>query len=290
MIKVRNLLERKLTEGLIKIPPRVKKEAYDFAWKSILGKIYGAVMYSGSDFPREQEKFGKLFSKYNIKKTFSEPQDVLQVDYDSKYLPKHYPKSKSSKLFVAVVFDHNSIEHEKLRNAVKGSRGIYVDSLALVSINVSMYGFDYWMLNENSYKMFMNMMKQIEGTIDHELMHTVQDKILKHVDPKQVQYKNDTKDNYFNSQAEFDPQIRSAIDEVKETILKIRGKYTDKNFNKNMVRLFVGEDYEEGSGLGDSIKLTPSNFFLSLRAKNNKQWKKAINKFVIELKKDGVKL
>lgn len=147
---------------------------------------------------------------------------------------------------------------------------------------------------------FDALLEQILGTFEHELTHYVQFKILRAAHEKQIgglgksHAKDNQKDEYYNSQVEFDPQIKSAIAKFHRMEKDNLDAKMDGN-RRLWIDIFVGAkkiprpakpsflDIVSNEKYGGFVK--PSDFFLSLKKVSENRWKKAIKLFTQELQK-----
>jgi hypothetical protein len=137
---------------------------------------------------------------------------------------------------------------------------------------------------------------RLEGTLEHEVAHYIQFKVFGGVDRKQISFDGRArpsddksvrdKDQYFSSQIEFDPQIKS---HAKSTIVAIRMNKRTKGMDdltwKDMALIAVGQgtaaDLMKAKKLPKWALLgAEQDFFESLKRVDYAQWKKAVKLFM----------
>lgn len=146
-------------------------------------------------------------------------------------------------------------------------------------------------------------MSTINSTIEHELAHMIQYQYLKKKSVDQVTSYDDTKDavKYYSSQVEFSPQIISAINDIAAYVGEV-GDEVSPEYLDYVVKYLVGEipnaatlhriAKEQGIQSPSDPFLAFSstvdnsrNFFLVLRDKKPKAWRKAVKYLTTEIKK-----
>lgn len=124
------------------------------------------------------------------------------------------------------------------------------------------------------------MMDRIEGVVEHELMHAIQDMAFKQI-PDDLEYYDDKErivdDKYYTSEIEFSPQLASS---AKDFIayakdLSAMGYRLDGEGKKALFMNFVNPTANSPRGLPDNT----SPFFKTLYQKDRAKWKKAVKYF-----------
>jgi len=197
-----------LNEGLIQIPPKIYKHfeiaLFTFAFSHMINEVgnYGFV-----------QTVKKIAGKYGIRR-FIKPSIETNVIYKNPHqdIPYHdWDVDQNNEITLFMVYDekHASFnsyydsEHEKtgnpaitfyVSNYVKEIRDADKKDEAVLIIDQSL--------------------TRMQADLKHELMHYVQDVFLSNKSEKQVQAGSNEDDvEYFTSQKEFDPTIRSEIGE-----------------------------------------------------------------------------
>lgn len=121
--------------------------------------------------------------------------------------------------------------------------------------------------------------ERIEGYVEHELMHAVQDMALKQHDDTEDSYEdgklNDEK--YFQSEIEFSPQILTAAKDFMLSIKEFRAfgiPLSPADIRKHLLR-FINPQAPKTPG----VDFPDSEFFHVLFNKDKTKWKKAIKSF-----------
>lgn len=129
-------------------------------------------------------------------------------------------------------------------------------------------------------ELFETMMHRIEGVVEHELMHAIQDMAFKQI-PDELEYYDDKErivdDKYYTSEIEFSPQLASS---AKDFIayakdLSAMGYRLDGEGKKALFMNFVNPTANAPRGLPDNT----SPFFKTLYQKDRVKWKKAVKYF-----------
>lgn len=124
------------------------------------------------------------------------------------------------------------------------------------------------------------LMDRIEGVVEHELMHAIQDMAFKQI-PDEIEYYDDKQriddDKYYSSDIEFSPQLAS---NAKEFIAYAKDTYAsgwklDAEDKKALFMNFVNPTANAPRGLPDNT----SPFFKTLYQKDRAKWKKAVKYF-----------
>lgn len=199
-----------MDEGLIQIPPKIYKQfenaLFTFAFSHMIAETDFAKAIKGV-----AKKYGiRRFVRSTVTKSTSSYKDPQQ---DIPYPDPDVDSSKHITLFM--VYDKREAsfnsyydeEHEKTGNPA-----------------ITFYVFNYVRElleadKENEAILIIDqILSRIEADLKHELMHYVQDVFLSNKSEKQVQTGNPEDEvEYYISQKEFDPTIRSEIGEFLAT-------------------------------------------------------------------------
>ena len=196
-----------LNEGLIQIPPKIYKQfenaLFTFAFSHML-------VETELDFAKEVKKVAK---KYGIRRFIRSSITKSTSSYKNPHQDMPYPdpdvdSSKNITLFM--IYDkkyanYNSYydsEHEKTGNPA-------------ITFYVSNYVKEVREAKKDEAVLIVDqILTRMQADLKHELMHYVQDVFLSNKSEKQVQAGSNEDDvEYFTSQKEFDPTIRSEIGE-----------------------------------------------------------------------------
>ena len=238
-----------LNEGLIQIPPKIYKHfetaLFTFAFSHMINEV-GDYGFS--------KTIKKIAGKYGIRR-FIKPAAETNVVYRNPHQDMPYQDwdvDLNDNITLFMVYDekdasYNSYydsEHEKTGNpAITFYASNYVKEIREVD------------KKEEATLIIEQILTRIQADLKHELMHYVQDVFLSNKSEKQVQSgSNEDEIEYYTSQKEFDPSIRSEIGEF----LAIRRQ--NPSLQKH---------------------IDQSKFFNILKKHASKKYKLAIKKFVI---------
>jgi len=124
------------------------------------------------------------------------------------------------------------------------------------------------------------LMDRIEGVVEHELMHGIQDMAFKQI-PDEIEYYDDKQrlddDKYYSSEIEFSPQL---ISNSKDFIAFAKDTYAsgwklDGEGKKALFMNYVNPTANPPRGWPSNT----SNFFATLYKKDKAKWKKAVKYF-----------
>lgn len=238
-----------LNEGLIQIPPKIYKHfeiaLFTFAFSHMINEVgnYGFA-----------QTVKKIAGKYGIRR-FIKPSIETNVIYKNPHqdIPYHdWDVDQNTEITLFMVYDEkyasfNSYydsEHEKTGNpAITFYISNYVKEIREVD------------KKEEATLIIDQILPRIQADLKHELMHYVQDVFLSNKSEKQVQTGNPEDEiEYYTSQKEFDPTIRSEIGEF------LSARRQNSSLQKH---------------------IDQSEFFKILKKHAPKKYKIAIKKFII---------
>jgi hypothetical protein len=286
-----------LTEGMIKLPATTLEAINEFFLLNVLAVLKGKsaqeedeadVEFSASTIKRLAAKIGsvvpseadikRVMTKRMISKSF--PLDIPQ-EYVDRVLKMRGEEGVTSlrgeKIKVILSLDG---KHPLLKGS--DSSGIFSDDPLTMVINFpSLQVMSDKVVNVLLGSRLSTLEAMIEhglGTVEHELTHGIQAHVLKKLHSQQFDQhgarsaKGDADGEYFTSQVEFDPQIKSAVKQLKVITTKA-GVKPGSPEERQLISRFTSEDL--------SIKdLTSSPdrsvFFSKLKRYDYKQWKKAV--------------
>lgn len=297
-----------VTEGVIKLPPRLESDVEEFIWKSTLQMAYPwmnklnsyllqddgyaklkelGVTVTEKHLKDEIKAYTALAKKYGVKDTTKKQKKFTKTfTFDFKHMPAHYPKDKKNikrKMKLTLITEKaNRANSGKWRLSKDGNSGdMTIDlsnMLALTKYNPTVIS--------QSLEAFKKDMKTALSTMEHELMHVVQGMLLVQVDIKQGSqqylFKNsqnfllDQGDAYFNSPNEFDPTIVSALDDLRRIL---DWKKTNPEFENDSVKHTIDVFVLSKKYSGKHSEYLVSPFFKALKKVDKNNWKRAIKKF-----------
>lgn len=129
-------------------------------------------------------------------------------------------------------------------------------------------------------ELFETMMHRIEGVVEHELMHGIQDMAFKRI-PDELEYYDDkgrlVDDKYYTSELEFSPQLASNAKDFVAYAKDLSGMgyRLDGEGKKALFMNFVNPTAKSPRGIADNT----SPFFSTLYNKDKAKWKKAVRYF-----------
>ncbi len=278
---------RTLLEGKIKVPT----DTYHQLMTAVCADIFSRIVTylnspAGDDYFDNLLKFKQLANEY--KKAFgdfdvdSEYDDrhftthkvyVRMDEVDPRYLKKN-PNAKGkiytilAKITASGQHERPSGEYQKKRRATAAKIEIVVPTQKSIE-QVA-----------RAPELFDSMMHRIEGIVEHELMHAIQDMAFKQV-PDELDY-FDSKmdlidDKYYTNELEFSPQLAS---NAKEFIAHVKdlsgmGLRLDGEVKKQLFLNYVNPSSRPPRG----VVAYTSEFFNTLYKKDKAKWKKAVKIF-----------
>lgn len=129
-------------------------------------------------------------------------------------------------------------------------------------------------------ELFETMMHRIEGVVEHELMHGIQDMAFKQI-PDELEYYDDKQrlvdDKYYTSELEFSPQLASNAKDFMAYVKDLSGMgyRLDGEGKKAVFMNYVNPTAKPPRG----IAVNTSPFFNTLYNKDKAKWKKAVKYF-----------
>ena len=239
-----------LTEGLIQVPPKVYKKFENalltFAFAHMSVEV-------DEEFIKVVKKVGK---KYGVRR-FPRPTAKARSSYSNPHEDIPYNDAEvdpSKNIMLYLIYNEREIVH----NADFDPEG------PAITIYVSNYVREIREAYEEDEVEFMaeQIVTRMQADLKHELMHYVQEVFLQNKDPRQNQQgkmsgqatmTTQDKVEYFTSQQEFDPTIRSEIGEF-----------------------LAGRSYQPSP----KKHIKDSEFFELLKKHKPKKYRIAVNKFV----------
>lgn len=172
-----------------------------------------------------------------------------------------------------------------------GIHGGYDDDKNLLTINVH----NLKMLlasNPVNEKFVAYIMKEIENTMEHELMHYVQHKSFGKVDPRQLA-KHDSEDGsreefikYATSPVEFLPTLKSEFNTFESRIHFLQNDiFLNKNDKMQLLRYYIGDESARVGRLSEFLDDFQSPLLWGLRERDPKMWQKAVKVMIEQFNK-----
>lgn len=240
-------------EGLIPAPSKMLQAGSDIIVSEVLAKVKKLIHGKRDKYPLHVRAYN------NAKERFGPPgksSNLHEIDYDLAGLPSSLQKVFKSKKDVLTLYFDWDAKFIKAENKL----GVYYDEAEVIVINPRRV-LKFLRSDPSDLIFFIH---DIISDVKHELMHMVQHRAIKNLDPKQTDRGNE----YFSSNVEFSPQIDSAVHDFT-TMLKL----TKMDFGKAF-KIYVGQDKP-----AFMTGIQPSPFFLSLKNKDINKYQKAIKEF-----------
>lgn len=262
-----------LCESMIRLPPTMTKDFMEFVYAYIID-----FMYVTTDDHRVGHD---LLSHINIKPKKPEFHRKLVFKHADNVIMKARVSLKSYR------FKYDIDEADKalvirLVDMGPSIHGGYDDDKTMLTIN--MHSLKMLLANNPVNEKFVAyVLKDIENTIEHELMHYVQHKSFGKKDPQQLN-RYDSKDNshdeyikYATSPVEFLPTLRSEFKtfEAKLHFLE-KDVFVNDNDKMQLLRYYIGDKTARVQRFVEFLDDFRSSLLWSLRDKDQKQWQKAV--------------
>ena len=256
-----------ISEGLIKEPPQVYKQ---FEKAVVLFALSHMMDQVGAKYRKPLSEFAKQFGF----RTFRKPKPKASTVYKQPHSDIPYQDidvDPSDKITLFMVYDERNTAHNADYDSDYNGTGN-----PAITIYVSNYMRN--IIDARNDKELLGTIHQIiirlQADLKHELMHYVQDVFLANKDEKQNQ-RGKLSDNsimtdkdkieYYTSQQEFAPTIRSEI-----------GEFVSE-FNPNPPELL---DYKKYYNKELKKKFDNSEFFQTLKKHLPEKYKLAVKKFI----------
>lgn len=267
-----------LNEGIIKVP----NETYLDVMRITCGDLFSRV-FAYIDTSVVQENYPELESIYSKKykqsvakygrfsyKSTGDTTSTVHVrmgEVDPKYFKQNARAVGQTYSLVVVVTmsDHADGPHAeyRLKRAGKAAK-----------IVVYLPAQNYLERIIRAPELFDSLLDELEGVVEHELIHAIQDMALKMPDDSD---ENSPPDEYYQSEIEFSPLITSEYKSFIAYVKKLRalGYPKEKIDVKALMLKFVNPDAPSIEGFPVNV----SEFFSTLYDKDKTKWKKAIKYF-----------
>ena len=292
-----NLIDLQLSEGLIKVPPKLVAAASSAVANAVLSQMASDIksMYGPST---ELNKF-RLWARSafrtarltNVNLEYNNVTITLPAvatdDFDPRY-QKSIPANTTYP--TPTITFTNQPGHVGMYDAENDA--IIISLAKAVSWPWEVYGKAIaggergQRLIDEIHGRISDYIGERQGTARHELMHYVQFNVLSHAHGDQVDQDDGdptTDDQYYTSQTEFDPQIETAVSDTISLITKLNRNGISNSNIKNIAAYVVGaitrDQLTQTLGSDKMIPPMGSKFFATLKRTRPTQWKKAVRKF-----------
>lgn len=291
-----------LKEGLIQNPPKLLKDIVDFVVFTYLAYVKDKIEthLEGNDFNTANRLLKKTCDEHKMpmppdkysEKVGKSKMEEHEFKLDFSDLPRHY-LDKLKKLGTDVSklhsYDHVIAELDLSPQSTIKSSGLFHPDTLTMSFSLKYSGM---ILDEDNidldriHSVLLDKLPSLVGVVDHECAHMVQFLVLRRFHEYNVKsdYASDNltdenSDDYYNSQVEFDPQIKSEAAYFKG-VEKLSKEFDVKDYDKEKALAHFtyadGTTPPKGSDLEKISYTRRSPFFAALKRKNPTQWKKAI--------------
>ncbi len=300
------LHELLLGEGLIQIPPKLLASAWDFVLAETLKRCYAGLEHVASaselHVAAAETLLDKASTNFDVEDYSS---SLLHASSSTKQLPleiterylERYKKLRgaretkallASKITIAVVYNP-----AKFHGMTAKISGTYYAEDKVVAVQPSVYE----LTAEGVLEIVRNhkglaaqnhalglLLEQYKGTLEHELTHMIQFLVLGDLHAKQLlthepgedvqSNSKESKDIYFTSPIEFDPWIKAEVTKIRALMRRQKKDSVEK---RALIKKFISADLtqDQATKLEDNADPERSDFFISLRRQDLKQWKKA---------------
>lgn len=272
-----------LCESMIKLPPRMPSDFMEF--------IYAYIIDFMEVTTDDRNKGFTLLDHLGVKPSKPDLHKKIKFNHPEKIISKTKVRLNAYN-FPYQIDDADKFLIIRLVDMGSGFHGGYDDDKNLLTINVH----SLKMLLATSpvnEKFVAYIVKEIENTIEHELMHYVQHKSFGKVDPKQLN-KYDSKNGsheeyikYATSPVEFLPTLKS---EYKSFEAKVHFLQKDIHINNNdkmqLLRYYIGDESARVGRLHEFLDDFKSPILWGLREQNPSLWKKAVKVMVEQFNHD----
>jgi hypothetical protein len=235
-----------ITEGLIKIPPKLLDGIMDYVRENALWMIRSKFTTAArQQYPEHFAAFRQQVTKHGFKlprTKFPMPEKGFSLTkwrLRGEALPDNYPKiSEEESTFILLLNWENKLQHL----TGKKTMAAWWSEKNVLMVNI--YKID--LLNRFPSQQthagdLEHAFAAIEESVAHELRHVIQSKMFKNVDPRQVEKRPDYAKHgtdYFASRIEFDPQIGTAVAEFIDGVIISKSANKKVNFAK-AIKTFV---------------------------------------------------
>jgi hypothetical protein len=278
-----------LNEGVIKVPNETYLDAMNVVSSDVFSRVFNYIETREVQASQPEleniykEKYREYSKKYNgrftVLRDFSPEKETVgsvhirMADVDPRYFNKN-PNAKKQTYTIVI-----SVRVEEGAN-YQGAE--YHQKEAGRAAKVVLLLADQKRLEQifKNPDLFDSMMHAIEGSVEHELMHAIQDMAFKMTDKDADYYDDKGKiidDKYYSSEIEFSPQIVSTAKDYTSGIaeLKALGYDVPPTVAKALMLKYVNPSAPKVPG----IAANTNPFFATLYNKDKAKWKRAIKYF-----------
>ena len=146
-----------ISEGVVKVPPKLYKKVEDALWQITLGSAWDNVQKKKDEEPQFYKWYTKQAKKYKVKGQLKKEKEYKRsFNYELKNLPKNYPREKVRRLNLII-----SPEDAYTR----GEGGTFDPKNNEVKANIGQMSFDRYPNSDYGYDA-----KNFKGSIDSVLI------------------------------------------------------------------------------------------------------------------------
>jgi hypothetical protein len=291
-----------LKEGMIANPPKLLKDITDFIVYVYLAYVKDNIEehLSGKEYNEALQLLKRFVSKYKLPMptdSWSEKagkggviEHSFKLDFSD--LPDRYlDKLKKLGTDISKLHEYDEViaELDFTPNSTIPTSGEF--NPGTLSMTFSMKHNSMLLDSENTtidnlHQLLYNRLPFLVGIVDHETAHMVQFLVLRKFHAYNVhslytsgKIDDENRDDYYNSQVEFDPQIRSEAAYFKG-VEELSKEFGLKEYDKHKaLEHFTFADGTKEPRTDDLEKISftrRSPFFGALKRKNPEKWKKAV--------------
>lgn len=276
-----------LLEGTIKVP----KEPFDQLMTAVCADVFSRIV-TYLNTPEADDYFDNLLEYKNIIKQYRK----RYGDFD---IYPNYDETRTMQLKLYVRMDEVDPRYLKRNPNAKGKTYAILASVKASDKNATPSGgyskkqtlraakIDIEVPSRKTIErvarapeLIGTLMDRIEGVVEHELMHGIQDMAFRQIPDEIEYYDNNNRldgDKYYSSEIEFSPQL---VSNSKDFIAFAKDAYAsgwklDEEGKKALFMNYVNPAANPPRGWPSNT----SNFFSTLYRRDKAKWKKAVKYF-----------
>ena len=262
--------------GLIKLPPNLVSNVQNLVRIKLLS--YALYSTESSEYSEVHALIERLMKEYNIEPIdFMAAMQHTETNVDVSGLPKSYYKFMSLRDGIII-----GLDNVNFKSAAYFSKP---NKLFICTASLRKYLFSKYTVFYRDLKSYFD---ELDATVLHELTHYVQHNFL-HEANKGMKSRYDSRkpdfdeDDYYSSQIEFDPTIKTEAAHLLEFCKRYYGAFRLEDSQINaLVAYYVSAKSEAHTSKVVTPSIEVSKFFRSLKKVKPVAYKKAIKLFSTE--------
>jgi len=288
-----------LNEATIKVPEEAYKDLMNIVCSDLFSRIFNYLDDATvqDNYPELDSIYRQLAKKYTDKygrfKIHAQQTDAMTMkgvvhvrmaEVDPRYF-KNNPQAKNKTYTLGVVIGASEAP-QKVPTGEYNHKTPGRPARMVITLPDS----KHLSLIARSPELFEGMITRIEGVVQHELMHGIQDMALGQIKGEAEKYYTPDgeldREKYFTSDVEFSPQIVSAANDFAAFVKEIRG--VGYSVSPETVKALMLHYINPTSPAPAGVETDTSEFFHRLYKSNPGQWKKAVKYFYGLVQKSNV--